>query len=166
MSARTRKALTERRARPRATPDEMNYGKWALILGVLGAGFLMVSRKASASENGNLPNNTAGPTSPLLTSGAVGLPIQAGTQNIPELPATMAPTGAEIGASGSFWDSLTAVAGPGAGYINFPSGAQAAAALFPMRMDSGGNYYVQWAGLVYLLGSQDGSGNWPAQAVG
>jgi hypothetical protein len=78
----------------------------------------------------------------------------------------MAPTQPEISASGSFWDNLQPVQGLSSGYINFPSGAQAAAALFPTRMDANGQYYVQWAGLVYVLGNQDSSGNWPAQPVG
>jgi hypothetical protein len=144
-----------------------------LFGGLLIAGAVYFMRKAAAQGTSSAPTLTS-PSSgslpaqgPLTTVGPVSLlPIQAGTQNIPELPATMAPTAPEIGSSVSLWDNLTPVPGLTSGYINFPSGAQSAAALFPTRMDSSGQYYVQWAGLVYVLGSQDGSGNWPAQAVG
>ncbi len=127
--------------------------------------FLINWRRASAAALPASSNPSVLPPTPLATS-TPALPIQAGTQNSPELPDTMAPTAAEVSASGSFWDRLQPVQSVDSGYINFPSGAQAAATLFQTRMDANGQYYVQWGGLVYVLGSQDSSGNWPAQPVG
>jgi hypothetical protein len=134
------------------------------LLGLAAAGAYLLFRSRANAAIPSLPPSQQ-PTA-LLPAPTTGLPIQAGTQNIPELPATMAPTQPQIQASGSFWDNLLPVQGLSSGYVNFPSGAQAAAALFPMRMDANGNYYVQWSGLVYVLGNQDSSGNWPAQAIG
>lgn len=147
----------------------------SLIIGLGGIAILVWAlwpKKASAAPIGTPPQAAPGLNPPLslgTPTDGVSLPIQAGTQNIPELPATMAPTQPELQASASFWDNLTPVAPLPSGYVNFPSGAQAAAATFAggnTRMDSGGSYYVQWSGIVYVLGSQDSSGNWPAQAVG
>jgi hypothetical protein len=158
MSARTRAAFAGTRRTSKLPPQRINPWVWVGLLG-LGAFAFLKSRSANAATPG-----------PVLNPAPVGpyslLPIQQGTQNIPELPSSMAPTGAEVSASGSFWSNLVPVASIPSGYINFPSGAQAAATLFPTRMDASGNYYVQWAGLVYLLGNQDGSGNWPAVSVG
>lgn len=166
MSARSRKTFTGTRTKGRtARPQGVNW-MWLAVLGI--GGFVLYRKASAAPAGGILPIAPAQPAQPPLTTvGPVSLlPIQAGTQNIPELPSSMAPTAPEIGSSASLWDNLTPVQGLSSGYINFPSGAQSAAALFPTRMDQNGQYYVQWAGLVYVLGSQDGSGNWPAQAVG
>lgn len=106
------------------------------------------------------------PKAPVASAAAdTGLPIQAGTVNIPELPATMAPTTEQIQQSGTLWDTLMPVDPKTSGYINFPGGSQAAAATFRYgntRVDTQGNTYVQWAGITYQLGPQDASGNWPA----
>jgi len=155
---------------PKGRHSTLGISNRSLIFGgLLIAGAVYFVRKAAATTAAPasapaLPS----PAQPSLTTvGPVSLlPIQAGTQNIPELPASMAPTTAEMESSVSLWDNLQPVPGLTSGYINFPSGAQSAAALFPARMDSSGQYYVQWGGLVYVLGSQDGSGNWPAQPVG
>lgn len=107
----------------------------------------------------------ATPSAPATRAIDTGLPIQAGTVNIPELPASMAPTTGELQSSGSLWDTLMPVDPRTSGYINFPGGSQAAAATFRYgntRVDTQGNTYVQWAGITYQLGPQDASGNWPA----
>jgi hypothetical protein len=159
---------------PRGRHSTFGLSNRTLIFGgLLIAGAVYLMRKAAAQGTSSTPALTSSSSGslpaqgPLTTVGPVSLlPIQAGTQNIPELPATMAPTAPEIGSSASLWNNLSPAPGLTSGYINFPSGAQAAAALFPTRMDANGQYYVQWGGLVYVLGVQDGSGNWPAQAVG
>lgn len=149
-----------RRLRARAWTSRW---RWPLILGGGAAVLFFINARQASATPAPTPSGSGGTLPPPAPS---GLPIQAGTQNIPELPASMAPTAPELTASGSFWDNLQPVASLSSGYINFPSGAQSAAALFPARMDASGNYYVQWSGLVYVLGNQDSSGNWPAQAVG
>lgn len=71
----------------------------------------------------------------------------------------------QVAQANNFWASLQPVNPPDSGYITFPSGSQVGAALMTggnTRTDGAGNYYVQWGGRVYQLGSQDSSGNWPA----
>lgn len=118
-----------------------------LGLGAIGAFFLL---KKSASAAVLAPE----------AAGATGAPV------IPELPGAQAPTSGELAAGGSFWDTLTPVQAISSGFINFPSGSQAAASEFLPRMDQSGNYYVQWAGQTYGLGAMDANGNWPAILYG
>lgn len=150
----------------RAVSTRSGANRWIIGAGLLGMiGWMLLKNKASAATPTlalPAPSSTGGG---LLTSPGIGLPIQAGTQSIPELPATMATTSDQLSSAGTFWDTLQPVQSLPSGYINFPSGAQAAAAIFQTRMDANGSYYVQWAGLTYVLGNQDSSGNWPAQAV-
>lgn len=162
--AKALRAASKRHSRKRTVARHSGgIPAWGWLLGGGGLlAYLFYSRRASAST-------PVGPVSHLPPQGSVSqtvpLPIQAGTQNIPELPGSGAVTAPQVAASGSFWDSLTPVQSIDSGYINFPTGSQAAATLFQTRMDDQGNYYVQWAGLTYLLGSQDSSGNWPAVPV-
>lgn len=108
------------------------------------------------------------------TRGKASEPTQSVSSNmprrsLPELPGSMAQTAGQIQNAATLWSQLSPVQPLDSGYINFPSGSQAAAATFASgntRMDAQGNYYVQWGGLTYQLGSQDGAGNWPAQVVG
>jgi hypothetical protein len=85
------------------------------------------------------------------------------------LPGSMAPTQPQIAGAVSFWDTLAPATPPMSGYIQFPSGSQAAAALFGYgntAMDNSGNFYVQWAGGVYrLANTPDRSGNWASVQV-
>lgn len=74
----------------------------------------------------------------------------------------LAPTLIQVQASGSFWETLTPAADLSSGWIDFPTGSQAAASLMQVRQDASGNRYVEWAGQVYELGPQDGAGNYPA----
>lgn len=95
---------------------------------------------------------------------------QASAAGSPQLsPGSQAVTSQQVSSSSSFWTTLQSVQGPGQGYVNFPtpggSISQAAAAVLPWAMDQNGSYYTQWAGRVFVVGSQDDSGNWPAMAV-
>lgn len=134
--------------------------KWPLWLGGASAVLLMINaRSAAAAESHPGSAGSAGGSAPGL------LPRQAGTQNIPELPGATAPTATQISSAQDFWDTLTAGAAPASGYINFPSGSQAAAALFDVRYDGYGSPYVQWAGQAYILTGPDASGNLTATRV-
>jgi hypothetical protein len=128
----------------------------------IGGFALFKSRSASAAVPA-LPGGAA--AQPLLTSGAIGLPIQAGTQNIPELPGSMAPTANDVTTAASYWANMAPAQELTSGYINFPSGSQSAAALFPVRVDVYGSPYVQWAGNLYILTGPDSSGNYSATQV-
>ncbi len=136
---------------------------WLGLLG-LGGFALFKSQSASAATPAGAAQGPPNPGS-LLTSLLPSLPIQAGTQNIPELPGTLAVTAPLVSGSTSFWDTLTVGSSMPAGYINFPSGSQAAATLFQTRYDSYGSPYVQWAGLTYILTGPDVSGNYTATQV-
>ncbi len=135
---------------------------WAALL--LGGGALVYLMKHSAAAK------AAGAAGSMLSPGGSSssssalAPIDVSASY--ELPGSSAPTASAISSSSSFWGTLTPTAAITSGYINFPSGSQAAAADFFPRMDSAGNYYVQWAGLVYELGFMDAQGNWPATLVG
>lgn len=139
-----------RRARQSVLP-------WLIGAGAL-AGYFLLSRKASASE-ATTPNGAA------MLMPSTGFPIQAGTQNIPELPGSMAPTATQFTDAASFWTTLGTGDALSSGYVNFPSGSQAAAAAFQTRYDPYGSAYVQWAGRVYILTGPDSMGNYTATAV-
>lgn len=141
-----------------------------LVLGLGAVGFLayaIFGRKATAAT-AVLPG-TVPPAPSGALPGPVLQPIAVSAMALPELPGAGAVTGAQVAAATSFWGSLTPVGAIDSGYINFPDGTQAAAATFGAgntRMDGLGNYYVQWAGQVFQIGSQDADGNWPATPVG
>lgn len=144
--------MTRGRARTRSTLP------WLIGAGVIG-GYFLLTRKASASE-ATTPNGAA-----LLMPPSGRLPIQTGTYNIPELPGAMAPTATEFTDAASFWTTLGAGDPLSSGYVNFPSGSQAAAAAFQTRYDPYGSAYVQWAGSVYILIGPDSMGNYTATRV-
>lgn len=126
-------------------------GLFALLgIGALGAFYLWKNSAAAKAAGAEVP--------PL----APGAPA--------EVPGSLAPTSQQIATSGASWDTLTPVDAIASGYIDFPSGTQAAAADFSnglTRMDpSSGEYYVQWAGETYVLGQMDAQGNWPATLSG
>jgi hypothetical protein len=164
----------------RSTGISRNGAKGLILLGGIGAVIYAIYKNVAsaagtvgAAAPGVTPASVAAVTggtlglpsiNPIaLPSYSVNLPIQAGTQNIPELPAGSAVNAGQVAASNSFWNSLQPVGSLSSGYINFPSGAQAAATLFDTRMDgTNGNFYVQWAGQTYLVGDPDSSGNYPA----
>jgi hypothetical protein len=162
MSARTRKALTGYPRTRRKTPASGGVSPW-VWLGLLGAGAwaLLRSGKANAATPAGLLSAPANPGAVLQSM----LPIQAGTQNSPELPGERAVSQPLVAGSASFWDTLLAGPSIPAGWINFPSGSQAAATLFQTRYDVYGSPYVQWAGLSYILTGPDASGNYTATQV-
>lgn len=123
-----------------------------LIIGaVVGIGVLyfVMSRKASAA------------TLPAATGG--GMPTT-GTVSAPSLsPGSAATTSGALAATNAIWANLTATTGPDTGFVNFPSGSQAAAGLLPWATDGQGNYYTQWAGHIYLIPlTFDAQGNYTA----
>lgn len=162
MSAKTRRALSPKKRAGRS-PASAGMSPW-VWLGLLGVGGYALFKSTSASAA--TPGNAApqGPQNPgnLLAS---LLPIQAGTQNIPELPGVMAATAPQVSTAAGYWATLAPAQGFDTGYINFPSGSQAAAALFPVRVDVYGSPYVQWAGLLFILTGPDSSGNYTATQV-
>lgn len=133
--------------------------RWPLILGGSAAILALINaRTASGATAG------ANPRMPLLP-GPAGLPMQSGTQTIPELPGAEAPTATQINTAAGFWNTLTPGDSLTSGYLNFPSGAQSAAALFPIRYDGYGSPYTQWAGKVFILTGPDASGNYTATQI-
>lgn len=82
-----------------------------------------------------------------------------------ELPGSGATTASQVGRSATLWSEMSYAPAPTSGYVNFPSGAQAAAALFQVKVDPAGRQIVQWAGRNYALGPQDAMGNYPAILV-
>jgi hypothetical protein len=119
--------------------------------------------KAHAATLPALPSSTPGIDTPVLGAGTLMVTAPA------PLPGASAPTAAQLAAAGNFWSTLAPMIPPGAGYINFPGGSQAAASTFrygTFAVDSAGNQFVQWAGQVYQLPlSPDINGNWPATLV-
>ena len=163
MSARTRTAFTggPRAGRPIARAKGASPWVW---LALVGAGAYALLRSKSAAASTPTLAAPAGPPNPgaVLTSLR---PIQAGTQNIPELPSTLAVTQSQVSGAASFWDTLLQGPAFDSGWINFPSGSQSAATLFQTRYDTYGSPYVQWAGLTYILTGPDSSGNYTATRV-
>lgn len=163
MSARTRKAFARAKPVRRGAPAAKGPSwLWLLLLGG-GAYALLKSNKASAATTPAV-SAPAGPVNPGLLLNSL-LPIQAGTVNIPELPGSFAVSAPEVSGSASFWDTLLSGPSLPAGYVNFPSGSQAAATLFQTHYDTYGSAYVQWGGLTYILTGPDSSGNYTATRV-
>lgn len=123
-----------------------NAGMWvgaAIGLGVL---YFVMSRKATAATPSGLPVQSAGGVAPPILS-----------------PGSSATTAGALSATNAIWQNLTATTGPYAGYVNFPSGSQAAAGLLQWATDGSGNYYTEWAGHIYLVPLlADSSGNYTA----
>lgn len=121
---------------------------------LIGGGFWLMSKKAAAA-------NAATPLYP-ASGGTVNFTPPA------PVPGTIAPTGSQITAAQAIWQNLTPTTGPNTGFVNFPTGSQAASAFLPWATDSAGNYYTQWAGQIYLVGvaQPDSSGNYAAKLLG
>lgn len=105
---------------------------------LLGGWYFLSSRKASATP----------------PPGAAGGPSL--------LPGSMATTSGALSATNAIWQNLTPTTGPDTGFVNFPSGSQAAAGLLQWATDGQGNYYTEWAGHIYLIdvAQRDGQGNY------
>lgn len=126
---------------------------------VLGGGYFLLNRKAQASMvSGNVQGGTVNFT-----------PTPGGLISAPQpVPGAIAPTGSQITAAQAIWQNLTSTTGPNTGFVNFPSGSQAASAFLPWATDGSGNYYTQWAGQIYIVGvaQPDSSGNYDAKLLG
>lgn len=117
----------------------------------LGALYFFMSRKASAATPAGTP--AVGPV------GSSGRAISAPTLS----PGSMATTAGALTATDQIWANLTPTTGPDPGFVNFPSGSQAAAGLLQWAADPQGNYYTQWAGHIYLVPTTfDANGNYTA----
>jgi hypothetical protein len=127
-------------------------GNWLIGAVVLiGGGYFLLSRKAQAQ--------TGQPVT--LAPGLQISPPQ-------PVPASFAPTGSQVTATQAIWANLTPTTGPYSGYVNFPSGSQAAAVFLPWATDDSGNYYTQWAGQIYIVGvtQPDMMGNYYSKLLG
>jgi hypothetical protein len=120
------------------------------VIGLIGGMLWYTTRKASAATSlpSVLPSNPLAPPAPI--------------------PGAFAPTGSQITAAAAIWSNLAATSGPTSGYVNFPTGSQAAAAFLPWATDGAGNYYTQWAGQIYIVGVgyTDANGNYTAKLLG
>lgn len=117
-----------------------------IVIGaVVGIGILyfVMSRKASAA------------------TGSMSVGVTPGTPALS--PGSQATTAGALSATNAIWQNLTQTTGPYSGYVNFPTGSQAAAGLLQWATDGQGNYYTQWAGHIYLVPLlTDASGNYTA----
>lgn len=142
------------RRRSRSNPD--------LLIGavvVLGGGYWLLNRRAQASMvSGNVQGGTV---TFQPTPGGMVAPPQ-------PVPGAIAPTGSQVTAAQAVWGNLTSTTGPTDGFVNFPSGSQAASIFLPWATDGSGNYYTQWAGQIYIVGVayRDMMGNYAAKLLG
>ena len=127
----------------------MLLGAAALIGGL----YFFMTRKASAATPVVVPTSPAG--------------VSPGTVSAPTLsPGSAATTAGALTATNQIWQNLTATTGPYAGFVNFPTGSQAAAGLLQWATDGQGNYYTQWAGHIYLVPLvTDANGNYTATTL-
>lgn len=128
---------------------QRNSGMVVALLALAGGYWYLTRNKAAAATPGAvLPSNPLSPPAPA--------------------PGVLAPTGSQITAASAVWSNLTPTTGPTSGYVNFPSGSQAAAAFLPWATDGSGNYYTQWAGQIFIVGvgSTDSNGNYTAKLLG
>lgn len=137
------------------------------IGGIALGGFLLwsLTKKASAAQMPASANSNAPALSPVgLPSGIYeGAGSGSGVLYQSTLPAA---TVAQVASQGSIWSNLQPTSAPASsGWVNFPSGSQAAVALLPWRTD-GVNFYTQWAGVVYAVPvTTDQAGNYTAVAA-
>lgn len=124
-----------------------------------------LTKKASASQMPVSASDNAPALSPFgLPSGIYeGAGSGSGALYQSSLPAI---TGQQVTQQGGIWSNLQPTSAPASsGWVNFPSGSQAAVALLPWRTD-GVNFYTQWAGVVYAVPvTTDQAGNYTAVAA-
>jgi hypothetical protein len=124
-----------------------NSGMLIGAVAAIGALYWFMTRKASAATP------LVQTTSP--TGGGVSAPSLS--------PGSLATTAGALTATNQIWSNLTATTGPYSGFVNFPTGSQAAAGLLQWATDGQGNYYTQWAGHIYLVPlTTDSQGNYTA----
>jgi hypothetical protein len=85
-----------------------------------------------------------------------------------EIPAAMAPAVGPVTAAAAIWQNFTPIDGPSSGYVNFPSGTQAAALFLPWATDGAGNNYTMWSGQIYIVNTDtpDLAGNYYSRLLG
>lgn len=138
-----------------------------LVGGVVGAGLLLwMLTKSRTASAGMLPlrgSSSAG--SPAMQSFTLPAGVYSSGGALYQ-SALAAPTASQVSSQSSLWANLVPTSAPvSSGYVNFPSGSQAAAVLLPWRTDGAGNFYVTWAGTVYAVGlTPDQYGNYTAIA--
>jgi hypothetical protein len=124
----------------------MARGNASMLIGAtvaIGVLYFFWTRKTSAAPQVTFPGVGAG--APMLS------------------PGSMATTAGALTATNQIWANLTATTGPYAGFVDFPTGSQAAAGLLQWATDGQGNYYTQWAGHIYLVPlTTDANGNYTA----
>lgn len=149
-----------------------------LVAGLGLGGWLLYTYFNKANAATGIPRAPAGPAGngaysvAALNASVPGVSFAQSTLQPDILTSTLiaipALTSAQLNQAQAFWGTLSPVIPLASGYITFPSGSQAAATTFGggnTAMDGNGNLYVQWAGQVFQLGSQDSAGNYPAQAI-
>lgn len=139
--------------------------------GLAALAYLLFGRKASAATAPQVAQTSNPANVPTLTPVGVtppSMPMFPGLSPIevsgalPELPGSIAVTQSEVAQASGLWAGLSSAPNLLSGWVNFPSGSQAAASLFEVRADAAGNDYVEWSGQVYRLSSPDDSGNYTA----
>lgn len=127
--------------------------------GLLAGLYFFLTRKASATT----VTSPGGVTTTTYPAGG-GTVVVSAPQPV---PGSIAPVGSQISAAAAIWQNLTPMTGPQQGYVNFPSGTQAAAALLPFAVDELGNAYTKWAGQLYIVTlTPDAQGNFSAKLLG
>lgn len=121
-------------------------------VGVVVGGYFLLTRKA-----------TAAPAVQITSPTATGI-MPSAPQPVPGSAAT---TAGALTATNAIWANLTPTTGPYSGYVNFPTGSQAAAGLLQWATDPAGNYYTQWAGHIYAVNvaQPDANGNYSVAAT-
>lgn len=110
----------------------------------------------------SVPVGAEGYTAPAIAAEAANqlLPIDITVAD--QSAGILAPSLIEVQSSGTYWDTLTPAASLASGWIDFPTGSQAAASLMQVRTDANNNSYVEWAGRVYQIVGPDAAGNYLA----
>lgn len=144
------------------------------VSGIALGGFLLYSltKKASAAQAspaGGALAPGSGSSSPLLSPISLpsGIYEGAGSGSGAFYQSSLpAPTVGEVAQQSGIWSNLQPTSAPAqAGWVNFPSGSQAAVALLPWRTD-GVNFFVSWGGMVYSVPiTTDQYGNYTAVAA-
>jgi hypothetical protein len=160
-------------ARRRRNPLDRKSQNILVVAGVAIGGFLlwMFSKNASAADMA-AGGSAGGALSMNPTLSPISLPsgLYSGTSGSSPSGSTSiyqsslpAPTTLQVNRQATIWGNLMPTAFPGtSGWVNFPSGSQAAASLLPWRTD-GSNFYTNWAGVVFAVPlSTDQYGNYTA----
>lgn len=149
-----------------------------LVVGAVAAGgFLLYlfSKSATASAANAATSLAPGAAGGGVDLTSIGLPAGLYTGAVGSSPSGStpiyqstlpAPTVSQVAGQSAIWSNLQPTTPLGSsGYVNFPSGSQAAVALLPWRTD-GVNFYTNWAGVVFAVPpATDQMGNYTAIAA-